>query len=119
VARAEVTGKKPTQTADEADRLPGPPIEDAKAIEPRGKGGLDVPTSARRPPVRGPPVRPACFSVRTFCEAHHLSEAMYFKMKAAGWAPQEMRVGSRILISFEAAERWRKEREAISQQIED
>ena len=37
MARGEITGKKPVQTADEAKRLPGPPIADATAIEPTAK----------------------------------------------------------------------------------
>jgi hypothetical protein len=60
------------------------------------------------------PVEFACFSIKSFCAAHHLSEAMYFKMKAAGWGPKEALVGSRVLITHEAAARWRAEREAAA-----
>jgi hypothetical protein len=48
MARGEITGKKPVQTADEAKRLPGPPIADATAIEPTAKSELDAPTKANR-----------------------------------------------------------------------
>jgi hypothetical protein len=65
-------------------------------------------------PIRGPPVPPACFSIRTFCLAHHISESMFHKMRAAGLGPQVMRVGTRILVTFEAATAWRAEREAAS-----
>jgi hypothetical protein len=56
-------------------------------------------------------VAPACYTIRTFCIAHHLSEAMYFKAREMGIGPREMRVGTRVLITFEAAADWRAERE--------
>ena len=43
-----------------------------------------------------------------------LSESMYFKLRNQGLGPDEMSVGSRRIISFEAAERWRREREAAA-----
>jgi hypothetical protein len=61
-----------------------------------------------------PPVAPACFTIKTFCLAHHLSEAMFFKMREMGIGPDEMRVGSRVLISFEAAAKWRAQREVTT-----
>ena len=82
-----------------------PELEAALHAEPRPN------ETTARPPIRGPPIPHACFSVQTFCAAHLISEAMYFKMKAAGWGPAEMKVGSRVLISFEAAAAWRRERE--------
>jgi len=39
---------------------------------------------------------------------------MYFKLKTEGKGPTEMQVGRRRMISFEAAEQWRREREATS-----
>jgi hypothetical protein len=62
---------------------------------------------------RGPPPLMA-FTITQFCAVHQISESMYFKEKAAGRGPDEMHVGSRRLISFEAAARWRREREASS-----
>ena len=53
----------------------------------------------------------AAFSIREFCEVHRISQEMFFKMKRAGWAPRIMKVGSRTLISTEAAAAWRRERE--------
>jgi hypothetical protein len=61
-----------------------------------------------------PQTPPACFTVKTFCAAHDLSESFYFKLKNQGLGPREMRVGSRVLITFEAAAAWRAEREAAS-----
>ena len=54
----------------------------------------------------------AAFSIREFCAAHRISQSMYFKMRAMGLGPREMAVGSRRLISQEAAAEWRKAREA-------
>jgi hypothetical protein len=74
-------------------------------------------TGKKRPKAtgkRGPPVEAACYSIRTFCLAHHISEALYFKLKSKGLGPQEAEAGSRILITFEAAAIWRSEREAAA-----
>ena len=107
MARGEVTGKKPTQTADQTKRLPGPPIADVRAIEPTTKSEPDAPAKANATPIRGPPVPPAWYSVREFCLAHRLSISMYFKLKAQGRGPRETAVGSRRYISFEDAAAWR------------
>jgi hypothetical protein len=97
MARGEITGKKPVQRADEAKRLPGPPIADATAIE------------------RGPPVPPAWYSVREFCLAHRLSISMYFKLKAQGRGPREIAVGSRRYVTFDDAAAWRAaQKEAVA-----
>jgi hypothetical protein len=57
---------------------------------------------------------PACFSVASFCVAHHISEAFYYKLKSQGLGPREMQVGARILVTYEAAADWRAEREAAT-----
>jgi hypothetical protein len=107
MARGEITGKKPAQTADEAKRLPGPPIADATVIEPTTKSEPDSHTKGKATPIRGPPVPPAWYSVREFCLAHRLSISMYFKLKAQGRGPRETAVGSRRYVSFEDAAAWR------------
>ena len=55
-------------------------------------------------------------SIPEFCEAHGISEGMFYKMKKQnrGLTPREMKVGTRTLITFEAAAEWRAEREAAS-----
>jgi hypothetical protein len=52
------------------------------------------------------------YSIAQFCARHGISERFYFKLKAAGRGPAEMQLGNRVLISREAAARWRAEREA-------
>jgi len=64
-----------------------------------------------RPMPRGPPPPRAAFTVPEFCEAHRISQAKYYEMKKEGWGPVEMEVGRRRLISYEAANVWRRERE--------
>src|SRR5262249_24906677 len=93
MARPEISGKK----------LPGKRARRANpsVIEP-------AEPNAKAQPTRVPP---ACFSIATFCAAHHISEAMFFKMREMGIGPAEMRVGTRVLITFEAAAAWRAERE--------
>jgi hypothetical protein len=59
-----------------------------------------------------PPPRMA-FSIREFCYSHNISEDFYFKLKRQGQGPVEMKVGTRTLISIEAAADWRRAREAI------
>lgn len=120
MARAEVTGKKPRATAGRAKRSKIPnaasPIfePDSNAIESTVHGESSSSGCAKATPIRGPPVSPACFSIKTFCLAHHISESMFFKMRAAGLGPQVMQVGNRVLITFESAAAWRREREAAT-----
>ena len=59
-------------------------------------------------------VDPAAYTIPEFCKAHRFSESMYFKMKVQGLAPREMHVGSRTLITFEAAADWRRARETTA-----
>jgi hypothetical protein len=116
----EVTGKKPKQTITRAQRKLGPPRRnDSSAIEPV-KHDEPSPAAARAQPqpIRGPPVAPACFSIKTFCLAHHISEAMFFKLREMGIGPDVMQVGRRVLITFESAARWRSQREAAASAAE-
>lgn len=57
----------------------------------------------------------AAFTIKEFCEAHRISEAMYFKLRAAGLGPREMRALRKVTISVEAAAHWRRERENATQ----
>jgi hypothetical protein len=61
-----------------------------------------------------PNVPPMAYSVETFCAAHSISPAMFYKMRNMGIGPDVMRAGVRTLISHEAAARWRAKREAAS-----
>jgi hypothetical protein len=55
-------------------------------------------------------------SIPEFCTAHGISEGMYYKIKKLdpSLAPREMKIGTRTLITMEAAAEWRAKREAAS-----
>lgn len=63
-----------------------------------------------RPEVTGRKLAPAAYSVREFCEVHGFGLATYYRLKARGEGPDEIHVGSRVLVSIEAAARWRRKR---------
>jgi hypothetical protein len=87
---AQVTGRKPGIKTIDRDGSPDP-----------------------KQPPSSPPPRLA-LSILEFCAAFGLSEDFFYKLKRQGQAPRLMRVGSRTLISMEAADEWRKAREAAS-----
>ena len=99
---ARGTSSKPTAAAGATKRKPQPTSADPIAAER---------VSAMKAPIRGPPL---AMSIREFCTAHRILEDLFFKMRRQGWGPVVMRVGSRTLISVEAAAAWRKAREAAA-----
>jgi predicted DNA-binding transcriptional regulator AlpA len=56
----------------------------------------------------------AAFTVREFCDAHRISRSMLYKLWAQGTGPRIIKIGTKILISAEAAADWRREREATA-----
>jgi hypothetical protein len=56
------------------------------------------------------------YTIAEFCVKHRVGRAFYFKIKAQGIGPKEMRVGAKVLISREAAAAWRRARETESAQ---
>jgi hypothetical protein len=95
------------------ERRYGPP-HDTKLPKPGSRKPLPDKHGEKAAPIRGPPMERAAYSIDEFAEADGLSVAMYFKLRNLGLGPDEMRVGRRRLISFEAAERWRRQREAAA-----
>ena len=59
------------------------------------------------------PTEADAYSIAEFCQRHGISIAMYYKMRAQdpNSVPREIHVGTRRLISKEAAADWRAERE--------
>ena len=53
-------------------------------------------------------------TIPEFCESERISLAMYYVMKKEGWGPDEGYVGTRVIITPEAKQRWRREREAAA-----
>jgi hypothetical protein len=85
MARAKITDKTPKPSADRV----------------KHRRGL------------GPPPT-AMFSIKSFCVAHGISEAFYFELRKQNRGPRELRLGSRVFVTFESAARWRIEREAAT-----
>jgi hypothetical protein len=52
------------------------------------------------------------YSIAQFCARHGLSVQSFYKFKDQGLMPDTFRVGTRVLISREAAKRWRRACEA-------
>jgi hypothetical protein len=54
----------------------------------------------------------AAYTISEFCYAHRISRAHYYNLKKLGQTPDEARAGDRtVIITFEAAARWRRARE--------
>jgi hypothetical protein len=47
------------------------------------------------------------FSIQQFCARHGISTQLYYKQRERGLMPREIHIGSRVLITREAAARWR------------
>jgi len=50
-------------------------------------------------------------SVNDFCKANSISRSMFYKLRRQGEAPRIMKVGRRTLVTAEAAQEWRIQRE--------
>jgi hypothetical protein len=55
------------------------------------------------------------YSIDEFCARHRISPQLFYKLKPKGLMPVTFTVGSRVLISKEAAAAWRRERETAAQ----
>ncbi len=50
-------------------------------------------------------------SIDGFCKSHNITRAFLYQLWQRGAGPTRMKVGSRTLISVEAAEAWRRQME--------
>jgi predicted DNA-binding transcriptional regulator AlpA len=57
------------------------------------------------------------YDVIEFCHRHAISRSAFYNSLKNGTGPRIMRLGSRVLVSKEAAEQWRREREQASEQV--
>jgi hypothetical protein len=57
----------------------------------------------------------AVYTIGEFCDAHRISRGMVYLLWAQGAGPKWFNVGTRRLISDEAAAQWRREREAAAE----
>ena len=60
---------------------------------------------------RPPLLERAAYTIAEFCAAHRFSRSHYYNLKRRGLGPDETRLGDRVLITVEAAIRWRRQRE--------
>ncbi|MGY4365253.1 hypothetical protein ACVW1A_001318 [Bradyrhizobium sp. LB1.3] len=51
------------------------------------------------------------YSIDEFCARHRISVQLFYKLKPQGLMPVTFNVGTRVLISREAAAAWRRSRE--------
>jgi hypothetical protein len=59
------------------------------------------------------------YSVEEFCARHRISSQLFYKLRPKGLMPVTFNVGTRVLISKEAAAAWRREREQAAQAVGD
>jgi len=59
--------------------------------------------------------RRMAFTIDEFAEAHRMSRGMVYKLWKAGIGPRWMNVGSKRIITDEAAAEWRRERQAAAE----
>jgi hypothetical protein len=72
-------------------------------------------TTVARPEVTGRKIERAAYTISEFCDAHRISRAHYYNLKKLGQGPDEARAGDRtIIITIEAATRWRRQRTIAS-----
>ncbi|SIQ81558.1 hypothetical protein SAMN05421829_10726 [Aromatoleum tolulyticum] len=53
----------------------------------------------------------SAYTVQQFCEAHNFTRVLFYKLMKSGHGPRIMKVGTRTLISVEAAADWRRQME--------
>ena len=68
-------------------------------------------TETSKPKVVGQAPHLEAFSIAEFCARHCISRAHFYNLRNAGEGPREMALGTRVLISAEAAAEWRRQRE--------
>jgi hypothetical protein len=77
-----------------------------------------MPPRARptRPSEVSPPgyTDPPTYDVEEFCRAHNISVSFFFKLQARNEGPRTMLVGTRRIVTGEAARDWRIAREAAA-----
>ena len=54
----------------------------------------------------------AALGISEFCAAHSISRSSYYNLVREGRAPRTFRVGTKVLISVEAAAEWRRSMES-------
>ncbi len=58
------------------------------------------------------------YSISEFCQRHGISRSKFYELQKEGDGPRTFRVGTKPLISVEAAEAWRRKMEAKAARVE-
>jgi hypothetical protein len=80
------------------------------------KAEMARPEATGRKPIHPKaPIDADAYSIDEFCARHRISPQLFYKLKRLGLMPVTFNVGTRVLISREAAVAWRIAREQASQ----
>jgi hypothetical protein len=60
-----------------------------------------------------------CFTIEEFCRAHRVGRSTYYRLREGKRGPDECRLGGKVLITKEAAARWRAKRDTEAKAIAD
>ncbi|MGY4317224.1 hypothetical protein [Bradyrhizobium sp. JR3.5] len=71
--------------------------------------------TSRKPTKPNASIDADAYSVDEFCARHRISPQLFYKLKPQGLMPATFNVGTRVLISREAATAWRRAREDAAQ----
>jgi predicted DNA-binding transcriptional regulator AlpA len=63
------------------------------------------------------PVNRAAYTIDEFCIAHRISRRTFYDLIDRGDGPKLMRIGSKKLVSAEAAAKWRRDCRAASNRM--
>jgi hypothetical protein len=50
---------------------------------------------------------PHAFTLSEFCVAHRIGLNTYYRLRKTGKGPEEVRIGTKVLVTKESAARWR------------
>lgn len=70
--------------------------------------------TGRKPSHPTTTIEADALSIDEFCARHRISRTLYYKLKSEGLMPATFKLGTRVLISREAAAAWRRAREAAA-----
>jgi hypothetical protein len=70
---------------------------------------VEIAAMARLEVTGRAPFEKLAFSIQEFCELHSLSKAHYYNLRRRGLGPAEAKLGTRVIVTAEAARTWREQ----------
>lgn len=64
-----------------------------------------------------PEVIPETYTVETFCKSHNISRAFFYALRKQGKGPRVAKLGTRTIITREAASNWRAALDAAAEGV--